>query len=73
MSDEKKEEERGLTDEELAEVTGGALGAALQQAKLKNIKTTTTVKMLPGGASAIHVKSAFGALPGGGETFIKQA
>ncbi|GMV17881.1 MAG: hypothetical protein HS104_30145 [Polyangiaceae bacterium] len=67
------EEERGLTEEELEEVTGGAVGDALKTAKLQGIKTTTTVKKLPGGGSAIHIKSDFGALPGGGSTVIKGA
>jgi len=64
MGDEKKEEE-GLTEEELADVIGGA-GVVRG-----NIKTTTTTTKLPNGASSIHVKSLFGALPGGGTTVIK--
>jgi len=73
MSNEnEKKPEDGLTEEELADVTGGA-GAALRAANLQGIKTITTTEHLPGGASAIHIKSAFGALPGGGTRVIKQA
>jgi hypothetical protein len=69
----KDEEERGLTEEELAEVTGGAVGDAMQIAKTQNIQTRTVIKKLPGGGSAIHIESKFGALPGGGSTVIKGA
>lgn len=67
MSEEKDAEESGLSEAELDEVTGGAFSAA----QLKGIKTTTTVRALPGGGSSIHIKSAFGALPGGGSTVVK--
>jgi hypothetical protein len=76
MSNEKKPEEaekkdeEGLTEDELADVTGGA-GAVV--GNFKGMKTFTTTERLPGGASAIHIKSAFGALPGGGTRVIKQA
>ena len=74
MSNEKKPEdtekkEDGLTEEELADVTGGA-GAVVTH---RDAKTFTTIEKLPGGASAIHIKSGFGALPNGGTRVIRPA
>ncbi|HSO34996.1 MAG TPA: hypothetical protein VLT33_20855 [Labilithrix sp.] len=72
MSNEnEKKPEEGLTEEELADVTGGA--GAVAAPHLAGAKTITTTEHLPGGASAIHVKSLFGALPNGGTRVIKQA
>jgi hypothetical protein len=75
MSNEKKPKEaekaeEGLTEEELADVSGGAGAAAGHGLKAK---VFTTVEHLPGGASAIHIKSGNGSLPGGGTRVIKQA
>lgn len=58
MSNEETKKEEGLTEEELADVTGGAKTAGA----MKESKTFTTVEKLPGGASAIHIKSEFGAI-----------
>ncbi|MBX3190377.1 MAG: hypothetical protein KF819_25480 [Labilithrix sp.] len=68
---EKKDEknEEGLTEEELADVTGGA-GAVRPGAAAPKVVTTT--ERLPNGSSAIHIKSLYGGLPGGGSTVIKQ-
>jgi hypothetical protein len=65
--DEKKEE--GLTEEELADVTGGA-GAVITA---KTAQHFTTTERLPGGASAIHIKSLTGSLPNGGTRVIQPA
>jgi len=67
MSDEKKVEE-GLTDDELAEITGGA-GTAVPIAK--NIKVSRTSTKLPNGTTSYFMRSEFGSLPGGGTTYIR--
>jgi hypothetical protein len=66
---EKKKDEEGLTEEELADVTGGA-GAVITA---RTATTFTTKELLPGGASAIHIKSLAGSLPGGGTRVIRGA
>jgi hypothetical protein len=66
--DKKPEEEEGLTEGELDDVTGGA-GAVITA---QTAKTFTTTERLPGGASAIHIKSLAGSLPNGGSRVIQQ-
>jgi hypothetical protein len=68
----KEKKEEGLTEEELADVSGGA-GAVRTAVVVNGVQAFRTVTRLANGASSDHIESKFGSLPGGGSTVIINA